>query len=688
MTTDIEEQMTMVARYFDATARPVRLADLHTPAALAQVKSDEAIVEILDRERVHVRVVGLTEHPTRSVHRGRRRALVALGAVTTLVLSVAAIKSGADRSVTTSGSAVASAAAGGPSSTDAVSETGSARSTVPASATSTQPSSAAETEPSAAPTTSQAATGDTLAVTSILAELPDPGDVSLLPQSPISGRSSPASVWTGTELVVWGGDTDGGADGPAGAAFNPTTNTWRVLAPAPISPRSHAAVVWTGTEMVVWGGAIGSSVLADGAAYNPRSDTWRTLSTSPLSARAAAGSVWTGTEMIIVGGSPLSVSLGPGDIDPRVTGARYDPSTDTWAGIANSPGAIGGPYPLMVWTGTKVLAAVWPAGLDGHGKLQARLGAYDPQTDDWTVPDDPPPADAVLGSLVLISEPGPDATVAAMSPVPSQPSFLLDANGDVRQELAPRPLDPFYQVFLDPIWSGTELISWRGNPQGLAFDPIADSWRIIAAGPLPPQWDGAKAWTGSALIAWGGSRYDATGNLIGADQGIRYTPDGSGATAPVMSSEWSTALSEANDELPRIRLAPEPDHHLVLGLGPDFTIETRGDVHEVRALCVTSTSAGVETGRICANRPDTTSIMTFSMRDPDDPAYVYFVIATAASSTISTTTGSCAATSDSNDGNDVEIRACRVPAPRDEKGSFHLTFSVAAPEVDPIEIEL
>ena len=69
---------------------------------------------------------------------------------------------------------------------------------------------------------------------------------------PLGERTSPPMVWTGTELVVWGGGIyDAAGDG---AAFNLAKGTWRVIAQAPIGPRETPAVAWTGTEMLVWGG--------------------------------------------------------------------------------------------------------------------------------------------------------------------------------------------------------------------------------------------------------------------------------------------------------------------------------------------------------------------------------------------------------------------------------------------------
>jgi hypothetical protein len=87
-------------------------------------------------------------------------------------------------------------------------------------------------------------------------------------------------------------------------------DSWRVLAEAPLAPRSGHVAVWTGREMIVWGGSArsDSSVSAefvsahDGAAYDPVADSWREISRAPIPGRVGYSAVWTGEEMIVWGG--------------------------------------------------------------------------------------------------------------------------------------------------------------------------------------------------------------------------------------------------------------------------------------------------------------------------------------------------------------------------------------------------
>jgi hypothetical protein len=70
-----------------------------------------------------------------------------------------------------------------------------------------------------------------------------------------AARKSPTSVWTGDEMIVWGGESGGSSTLNTGARYNPSTDTWTPMTTlnAPTARISHTAT-WTGTEMVVWGG--------------------------------------------------------------------------------------------------------------------------------------------------------------------------------------------------------------------------------------------------------------------------------------------------------------------------------------------------------------------------------------------------------------------------------------------------
>ena len=277
-----------------------------------------------------------------------------------------------------------------------------------------------------------------------------------------SARWRHTAVWTGAELVVWGGE-DGALALQTGGRFDPATASWTPtsVGGAPLPRTAHTAV-WTGTEMIVWGGGgapNGSTLQFDtGARYNPATDTWidMTLVDAPVG-RAHHRAVWTGKHLIVWGGGDYGTTF-------RNTGGRYDPATDTWAPTSVGPGVPSGrDSHAAVWTGRELI--VW-GGYDGHGDTDSG-GRYDPALDSWT-------------------------------PLPS----------------AGAPLSRFDH---SGIWTGRELIVWGGIDYGTAstlnsgarFDPAGGAWSPISAAGAP---DGrarhSAVWTGERMIVWGGINQD------------------------------------------------------------------------------------------------------------------------------------------------------------------------------------
>ena len=71
-----------------------------------------------------------------------------------------------------------------------------------------------------------------------------------------SPRDTLAAVWTGNEMMIWGGVfCCPELEFNTGGRYNADTNSWTATstANAPIARWSHTAV-WTGSEMIVWGG--------------------------------------------------------------------------------------------------------------------------------------------------------------------------------------------------------------------------------------------------------------------------------------------------------------------------------------------------------------------------------------------------------------------------------------------------
>jgi hypothetical protein len=180
------------------------------------------------------------------------------------------------------------------------------------------------------------------------------GDVA----GPAIVTSDSPHAWTGTELLVWGSEFLLDASGdirPASTllAIEPSggDEAWRRIATPPIADRHHAASVWTGTEWIVWGGADGTQEFADGAAYDPVTDTWRMIAESPLAARWGGG-VWTGSEVLVVAGASGGDRVTGNGVFAHADGAAYDPATDTWRSLPDGPAHPGA---TPVWTGDRLI---------------------------------------------------------------------------------------------------------------------------------------------------------------------------------------------------------------------------------------------------------------------------------------------------------------------------------------------
>src|SRR5206468_5781011 len=89
------------------------------------------------------------------------------------------------------------------------------------------------------------------------------------------GDTLVSGVWTGAEMIIWGGTEVGASKFNSGSRYDPATDTWRTTSgvQAPDVRKQHSAV-WTGTEMIVWGGCgpldeHNCQIATDGR-YNPK----------------------------------------------------------------------------------------------------------------------------------------------------------------------------------------------------------------------------------------------------------------------------------------------------------------------------------------------------------------------------------------------------------------------------------
>ena len=278
-----------------------------------------------------------------------------------------------------------------------------------------------------------------------------------------SMRNQHVAVWTGTEMIIWGG-FNGDALGD-GARYNPKTNNWVPLNPtgAPAARYVHTAV-WTGNKMLVWGGrGAGFLFLNSGGSFDPAANSWTdiTLAGAP-SSRWFHTAIWTGTEMIVWGGQSGATYFN--------TGARYSPATNMWTALNTVGAPSARSYHTAVWTGSEMI--IWGGG----NAVSLNDGArYNPTTNTWS----------------------------AMSGAGA----------------------PSARASFRAIWSGSEMIIWGGNNNGNAladgarYNPGTNTWATLSdVGSPAARYSHTAIWTGSEMMIWGGF---SSGGL---NNGARYTP--------------------------------------------------------------------------------------------------------------------------------------------------------------------
>ncbi len=316
----------------------------------------------------------------------------------------------------------------------------------------------------------------------------DPGgywDNGILGRLP-NPRFGHSAVWTGHEMLIWGGYNDLRTMN-TGGFYEPITDTWRKMTEvgAPASRTDHQAV-WTGRQLIVWGGIHYSNGtqtrLNDGGRYDLASDTWQPI--SQIGAPPGGVTyhlVWTGKEVIF---------WGPG------TGARYDPTADKWRAMA-------APNPLVsgnaVWTGKEMI--VW------GGSRGAR---YDPSLDVWT------PMSAVEAPVGI----GPPlfwtgTEVIAWDLTNSFTSNIGGLYDPVTDSWRPMPAVDFHDFRVLRVWTGAEMIIVGSTV--FAYDPRTNTWSHRAPHMLF-GFSQTAVWTGRYMLIWGGA--NAGGGSL--DRGERY----------------------------------------------------------------------------------------------------------------------------------------------------------------------
>ena len=287
------------------------------------------------------------------------------------------------------------------------------------------------------------------------------------------------AVWTGHLWILWGGlewvmpskdfDFSPSVDG---FAYDPVTRTWSSIEAAPLSLRLHASVIWAPTtgELIVWGGAQGGIMKSDGAAYDPVKRTWRMLPPAPLPGGDRATIMWVHDRVLIA-----YPGLDDGDgVIPQLVIAAYDPVTDTWTSMPDSP------------ITARLLAVAHPIGATSD--LAAILGGTACMCDG----DSPDLRDGAFLDLAArrwTSIPAPSSTFFGYS---REGMSSWSANGKLY------------------VWGGLrwDAPTWdlgsSYRDDGAVFDPATRVWTPMPDGGPTGREVAWTVWTGCDAIVYGG----------------------------------------------------------------------------------------------------------------------------------------------------------------------------------------
>ena len=267
-------------------------------------------------------------------------------------------------------------------------------------------------------------------------------------------RANHTAVWSGAEMIVWGG-WDGLNYLNTGGRYYPATDAWMPTSPvgAPAGRSWHSAV-WTGSQMIIWGGRNAGGSLNTGALYDPIIDNWLPVSgINAPSARSHHTAVWSGTVIIIWGGEYNDGT--PANTYYLNTGSRYNPGTNSWTATSMTEAPVGRERHTAVWSGTEMI--IW----GGYNHEYLNTGArYNPVQNSWT-------ATSMLST-------------------------------------------PLMRADHTALWTGKEMIIWGGfNGSSLntggRYNPVTDSWLATSLTGAPQARSNHTAvWTGLEMIIWGG----------------------------------------------------------------------------------------------------------------------------------------------------------------------------------------
>lgn len=352
------------------------------------------------------------------------------------------------------------------------------------------------------------------------------------------------AIWTGYEMVIWGGQNDTRYF-RNGGRYAPEYDLWTAMATegAP-EPRAYHTAIWTGDKMIIWGGALSTGGQTNtGGIYDPNKDKWMSITTEGApDPRMWHEAVWTGSKMIVWGGCNSRYRRIPKLKEKEVLniGCIYDPEGNKWTTMTTegAPELKGWYNYAIIWAKDKLVVLCWyPSGGEKNGSIGA---IYYPDKDKWesmSTKDIPESVEAVVWTGEKIFAFSGLSLVSIFDPQKNQwdritPSGLQEyKTDDFFQDDTP---DMYIIRGWKAIWTGQKfdggeetyiaegkVLVWGGETlegtsifdifsghtiAGWLYNPKENRWSNITKwGRSSKRSLNTTLWTGKSIIVWGGA---------------------------------------------------------------------------------------------------------------------------------------------------------------------------------------
>lgn len=324
---------------------------------------------------------------------------------------------------------------------------------------------------------------------------PRPGTWRPLPPAPLASRVNYSVVWTGREMIVWGGFDAANRPQLDGAAFDPVEGTWQ---PLPFTAARDASNV---------GVAVGSHVVfassTETRRYYPAERRWRAGPVVPLPRGHGLND-----RLVVVGETVVAISE-PSDPEQPPAAFTLAPEADEWARLPDVPVTMTAAH-AVIPIDSHILVVGPPRDGDDAAVV---LDITDPG---WR-PVAPPPA--LPHDLVSLAGATGDGTLLLWGVRADGDAGTMGyaalRDRDGWRRINPGPLRPTRAVTV--LWTGERMLVWnRIDNVGAMFDRHTDQWTDIPSPPIVGlDLSRDAVWTGSGLLVWG---------ALGTG-GAMYTPE-------------------------------------------------------------------------------------------------------------------------------------------------------------------